>query len=357
MKNLAAIANVVETSRSANDFAALGRLLLTSRGDPVQAQRMGEASGAPDRVLSVLKAHSVAGILTRTAVTPATTTGSGSGAELALLGTMVSGFIGSLRNVGLYDRLYGDMQILPLRVRIGAVSVGITGSIPGQAGVAALSKLTLTGNTLEAAKAQAIISLTDELARFAGPEGAALFSRELRQAVALSTDSEFLRLIFSGISPTGTSGTTESALRTDLNALFAAMGIGAQSRLYIATTPAIALGWSFKVGDSGSNFLAQMSPQGGEIQGIPVVVSDSVPSGYVYALDANAIAAGSGSVELDVSKQADLIYDSQPDSPSSASTVVESLWQHNKIGLRATRWFGSQLLRSNGVAAINNVSY
>jgi branched-subunit amino acid transport protein len=41
-----------------------------------------------------------------------------------------------------------------------------------------------------------------------------------------------------------------------------------------------------------------------------------------------------------------------PSSPPVAATVPQSLWQHNNIALRATRYYGFAALRTSAIAAI-----
>jgi hypothetical protein len=90
---------------------------------------------------------------------------------------------------------------------------------------------------------------------------------------------------------------------------------------------------------------------------MPVLVSDGVSDGMVVVIDANAVAAGSDAMALDVTTEADVMMSTTPDSPIAASSVLQSLWQHNQTALRAERWIAAELLRPTGVAVISNAHY
>ena len=66
--------------------------------------------------------------------------------------------------------------------------------------------------------------------------------------------------------------------------------------------------------------------------------------------DATAIAAASENVALSASREAVVTTVAAP-----ASSV--SLWPQDLVALRAERWFGFALLRSDGVASLSGVDY
>jgi hypothetical protein len=71
-------------------------------------------------------------------------------------------------------------------------------------------------------------------------------------------------------------------------------------------------------------------------------------------IDAAAIAADSDVVMVDVSTEATLQMDSQP---SAGAQNQVSLFQTNSAALKATRWYGYELLRADGVAVATGVNY
>jgi hypothetical protein len=109
-------------------------------------------------------------------------------------------------------------------------------------------------------------------------------------------------------------------------------------------------------GDAGAAFPG-MTMRGGALMGAPALVTDGLAGDELVLVDANQIAAGSGSVEIDSSKHATLQFNSVPDSPPSAATTLESLWQTNRTALKALRYFGCERLRASAVAKIEGADY
>jgi hypothetical protein len=107
---------------------------------------------------------------------------------------------------------------------------------------------------------------------------------------------------------------------------------------------------------TGDLAFPQMTPTGGVIQGMDVLVSDAV-SGQIVGVDANQIAAANGTIELDGTGEATVQLDSTPDSPATGTMSITSFWQMNLTGLRAIRYWDAERLRVGAVAVIGNVSY
>jgi hypothetical protein len=97
-----------------------------------------------------------------------------------------------------------------------------------------------------------------------------------------------------------------------------------------------------------------VTPQGGSILNIPIIVSDALTAGQVVLVDATGIAAGSDTIVLNTMSEGTIMPDTAPDSPQSASTNVVSLWQSDLSAVLLERWFGIERLRSNCVAAVSN---
>src|SRR5262245_21328281 len=97
--------------------------------------------------------------------------------------------------------------------------------------------------------------------------------------------------------------------------------------------------------------------QGGTLAGAELIPSDGVGNGEMIAIDANAVAASTSALGLDIFRQGDIQMETAPDSPPTASTVRINLWQSNLSALLLRRRFGCELLRSTGAAMLNNVNY
>lgn len=335
------VAAGADVATRAGEFAVLARHFMAARGDLMTALHRAASTRSP-RVEAALRSAVASGTLANT--TPLS--------EYRLL---VSSFLDSLANAGAFDRMLPDMRRIPLRTRTGLVTAGAAGSAVGDSGMTPISSLALANNVLDPVKASAIIAMSDDLARFAGPEGAALFASELRKAVAVATDREFLALVLAGISPASSAGTTVQSIWTDLSAAVSAVATDASSKLFILVGAPTAKSIALTAGNAGPPPFPNVTPQGGTIAGIPIIVTDAA-AGSLIVLDASAIAAGSETLVLDSTKEADLQLATAPDSPPTGATLLNSLWQQNMVALRAERFFGAVLLRSSGAAAVT-VSY
>lgn len=337
----------IENARRAAEFANYVRLIVAARGDVMQAAKLAEAQRATARI----------GVVLKTAVAAGTTSTSDWAAPLAEYDGLVQAFLESLRNVGAFDAMLPSMRRIPLRTRAVVTTVGISAATITEGHVTPISRLTLAGNQLAEAKAVAIVVVNDELARLGGAESVALFGRELRQAIAAETDRTFVAKISESIAPIASNGGTAIAIRQDIAAALAALNTDAASRLFVLIEASTAKAWATKTTQDGAAAFPGMTPQGGEICGMPAIVSDGLTAGTIVVVDASQIAAGAGTVEVDASKQASLQMETTPDSPPSATTVALSLWQQNMTGLKALRFFGAERLRDAAVAVVSGVTY
>ena len=265
MVKLGTVAANLETATRAGEFIAIARLMLLAKGNIPQAAVLAETRGYSSRVGGVLKSAIAAGSLD-----------GAWGSQLGEYPGVVAAFLDSLRNVGAFNSMLPAMKRVPTRQRVAMVTVGATGAIVPGGMVTPISNLTLDGGQLDEAKAVAMLVFSDELLKHGSGAGD-LFGRELRSAIALVTDQEFISKITTGISPISSSGTTISAVRDDFAAALAAIDSDQASKFYVLMESATAKALATKGGESGSPF-PQMSPQGGVIFGMPVIVSDGVTS-------------------------------------------------------------------------------
>lgn len=337
-------------SGNAGELVTLARMLLRGEGNVSRSLILAEREVPHlSRVAAVLK----------TAVVAGTTLSPSWAGNLADYRQMATGFVDSLRNLSVFDRLFPDMRRFPLRTRLGVVSVGASGADVGEGAPAPVSQFTLADGQLEAKKAVAIVVVSQELLK--SDRTAVVdttLSRELRVAVAAATNARFLSGVTAGAASVVSSGSTAANVLADVEALLDRVNPTALSRLYLVVDGSTAGKLATKANSDGSQAFPAMTPQGGELAGIPVMVADDVAgdtSGpHMVLIDAAAIAADSDLVMLDTSTEATLQMDSQP-SPGPQNHV--SLFQTNSVALKATRWYGFELLRSNGVAVATGVNY
>ena len=249
-----------------------------------------------------------------------------------------------------------SMKRVPFRVNVGASTVAITGATVPEQMVKAVSRLTLAGTTIDQIKAVAQLVVTAELAKFGSTAAGNLFATELSNAIAVATDTEFVTILTASATTATSGGTTAEGIRHDLRVLLGKITTSSRSQLFLLTTGTIAKALSVLHTSDGAAAFPGVTYRGGEVGGITVIVSDGVPSGVMLLADAQQIAAASETIRLDSSTEADVQHDTAPDSPSTASTSLQSLWQSNKVALKAERYFGVEKLTTTNVAVVTGVS-
>jgi hypothetical protein len=363
----------MEASQKVRDFHALARIVMLSKGHYGAPQQILERLTERDPRSRILMGGQLKTIFEaghkvwtfgddvvarqKAAVAAGTTLDSGWALPLADYQVLASAFLESLRNFGCFDRLLPSMRKVPFRTRIGASTVGVTGATVPQASVKPISRLTLSSTQIDEIKVAAILIVTDELARFGDAAAGNLFATELSNAIAVATDTEFVAQLTSGATSFTSNGVTAEHTRVDLRGLLANITTGARSQLFLLTTSSIARSLSVLHTNAGEAAFEDATYNGGSISGIPIVVSDGVPSGTMLLVDATQLAAASDSITLDSSREALLQLDTAPDSPVVASTPQISLFQMDMVGLRAERTIGIEKLTTTGVSVVTGVAY
>jgi HK97 family phage major capsid protein len=197
---------------------------------------------------------------------------------------------------------------------------------------------------------------------------------DLSAVVAKFTDESFLDPgldAVAGVSPASvtfgatnvpSTGITAAQIEADLGNLLAAITTD-RTAVFLIMRRSTALAISrLRNATSGAVTFPGMTFNGGEIWGVPVIVSDNLPDdanspqeNIIVAIDASEILIADAGVELDVSENAILQMDSSPTHPIVAGTSVVSLWQHNLIAVRVLRFINWARRRSGAVAYISGV--
>jgi hypothetical protein len=331
-------------SGTAIEFNSLVRHMLIGRGDPSMAHLSAEGDpGTPRKVVEILKAAVTAGSL-------ADPTWAG---NLAGYRQVIAAYVESLSSISFFDRALTDGAFVrvPPRTPIAVVTVAAVASTIAELAPKPVSSMTLTAPSVDLQKAVATVVVTNEIVQTPGTVG--LIGRELQRSVAKATDTTVLAAIIAAGTSTATAGTSVANLVTDIGSMFADIAIGEQSRLYFVTNAVLAASLSARL--AGSVGWA-MTPTGGVLAGVPVVVSSAVPTGDLVLVDASRFAAYSDTITLSSSQQGVLQMETSPDSPAVSSTVVESLFQANKTALRATRYFGIEALTTTAAATTTGMT-
>ncbi len=340
---LGKISSNIEVNNRAREFCALARCIALAGENRSTAREIARENRLGPTITSILggaPVHTMTRdviLQQRTAVLAGSTTDSTFAAPLADYQNLANSFIESLRSYGAFDAMLGSMKRVPFRTNIGASTVAITGAVVPQGHVKPISNLNLVGNEIDEIKAVAILIITQELARFGSGPAGNLFATELSNAVAVATDTEFIRILIAGATTATSGGTTAEGIRHDLRVMLENITTSSRSQLFLLTTSVIAKALSVLHTNTGDSAFPSLIYRGGDVGGITALVSDGVPSGVMLLADAQQIAAASETIRLDSSSQADVHHDTAPDSPSSASTNMQSLWQSNKVALKAER--------------------
>jgi HK97 family phage major capsid protein/HK97 family phage prohead protease len=311
-------------------------------------------------------------------VPPGTTTDTVWAGPLVNYQILVSAFAEYLRPLSIIGRVPGLTRV-PFKVRVPRQTAGATVNWVGEAAPKPLTSLAFDSITLDFTKIAGIIPLTEELIRSSSPSAETLVRNDLAAAIVQFMDSYFVdpskaatgispASITNGVTALTPTGTTGAALMSDINRLigqFLTNNLSLATAVFITTQQVGA-----RVGSLLNSFGQPMFPttnaQGGTLLGIPVVTSENVPSttgspteGYPIILVKadDILLADDGQVTIDASREATLQMETAPDSPATASTVMQSLWQQNMVAIKAERFINWTKRRSTAVSYLSNAVY
>jgi len=291
---------------------------------------------------------------------------------------MAAEFIDYLRPLTIIGRLEGFRRV-PFKVKVPRQTGGASVNWVGEGKVKPLSSLAFDSVTLDFAKVAGIVPLTEELVRFSSPSAEELVRADLAAAIAQFIDAEFIdpgnaatdvspASVTYGVSSITATGTTASAFRADVKAMFAAMLAANQqiSAGYWIMTQTQALAFSLMQNALGQAEFPGITMTGGTLLGFPVITTENLPAstgspadGYpiVFVMPGEILLADDGGVSIDMSREASLQMETAPDSPWTASTVTVNLWQHNMVAIKAERFINWKPRRSTATGLIAGAKY
>jgi HK97 family phage major capsid protein len=219
------------------------------------------------------------------------------------------------------------------------------------------SVMSFTSVELAMQKIACFVVVSSELMRAAGVGPTALLSRELRLALAVTTDSYFISQLTTGLTAIPSSGGINAlAVRQDLRVLMDAVSFGSNARLYYIAPPQICKRLSVLGDSAGARVFPDATPVGGQIDNVPLLCSDAATASSLLLFDATQVSVSAGEITLDRSNVASLQLDNVGDSPPTASTVYQNMWQANQSALRAERFLSAQRLRTTAAASISGIT-
>jgi hypothetical protein len=345
----------ISLDSAALDFTKYAKTLMATQGQRDDALALAVGRGASSRLKAMLETPISVGeisdkLLLKAPVAVGSVGGSTWGAELAPFRESSAAFVASLAPFSAFDRILSDSAFtrMPLRTRISIANTAAIGSSLSELAPKPISQMSFAQDYLTAYKAVAILVVSDELAESTAPGANDLFANQLRAAVALATDTQFLSILgdSTGVSSSPSSGLSAAQFLADLGVALQAVEVGVNSKLYLILPASVAKTVAL-LRDTGGMLVVN-----GQIGNIRVVASSAATSDGVL-LDASAIAADSDLVTTDVVRQASLKMD---DNPTSGTYQLVSLWQNNLQAMRADRFFGATVLRSDGIAVISSMT-
>ena len=186
----------IDADHRSKQFVRVAQILAMHSGDVRQAREFAAAKGLLPEIQTVLKGAVGAGSISSGELSP-----------LHEFERMGEAYLATLRSASAFDALLPFMRNVPFRSKIVISTSGAAGAaIVPEGAPKPISSLTLSGGELEQVKAVAITVLSRELLRLGGAPVLDLFERELRNAVSLVPDTEFIARITSGVTPITSAG-------------------------------------------------------------------------------------------------------------------------------------------------------
>jgi HK97 family phage major capsid protein/HK97 family phage prohead protease len=279
-------------------------------------------------------------------------------------------FLELLRPRTLLGRIPGLRQV-PFNVSVPTQTTGGTYGWVGQNKPKPVTKADYSTVTVPFAKAAGIIVLSEELVTLSTPSAENLVREEMIAGMGAFLDLQFQDpavAVSAGVNPASitngaataaASGTTAAAAKLDLAgrvAVFTAANIPLEGSVWLMSD-SNAFGLSISLNALGQPLFPGMTPQGGTLLGMPVVVSNSLSTRVVLVHAPSILYADEGGVRIDVSREASVQMDSAPTDTVDATTVYLSLWQRNLVGLRAERMITWIRARSAAVTYLTAAAY
>jgi hypothetical protein len=350
------VARQQDINAKATDFARLAQFVMAHGGfskAAYAAQTSSRNGNLGPKLAGIIQAG--VGGISGTQVKAAVTAMNLGGTAFQDVGLVLAGFAQATANISAFQTLLtGGAMVVPMAGTVGAVTVGASGYVVSEGSVKPISNMSLTGSQLTATKAHAVATFTSELVRSTSGAATALISRTLQQTAAVAVDTKFIATLVAGLSAATSAGSTAESVRFDIAAMLRSITTGVASKLFLITTAAICKSWSMLTDSKGVSAFPNLTPLGGEINGIRVLVSDGCTAGQVVLVDASKVAIGATDFELQEYRDGNLQFDSSPDSPPSASTNFVSLWQMNEIAIAVERWFVAVRTSTDCVAVVSN---
>lgn len=289
----------------------------------------------------------------KSAITSSTTTDFGGCANVPI----ADSFAAFVRTASIPAQL--ALRPVPMLTRIFSESSGMVAAEVAEGGAIPVVRSTFASTSLTPRKFCGISVETDELVKSASPAATEALTAALARAVGAAESRAFLDWGTAGSATYGavrlaSSGSTASAMRTDLLSLVAAVPgahlAGASWVMHPITASAMAA--------TGDISFANLGPGGGVLWGLPVLTSDvceqvgSPTSRFVVLMNPGECFYSGPIDTVDVSTETAL---QMLDAPTSNAANLVSAFETNSVvfrGIRRSNWFAG-----GGSCAVLSTSY
>lgn len=290
----------------------------------------------------------VVGLITRSGV-PGGEATSGDWSGLTNTEGAARAFIDAAAPLTVLGKLQGLRRVPVNAPYVAAAGTAVAGWV-GESKAIKVSSAAFNRSTMRALKVAGILICSAETLDNPSPEAEAMVRRDLLRALATATDTAFIdpqNVGSANVMPASvTHGATDVSSAGDLSddlaqAIDAFRGDLAQAAWVMS--PRMAARIVFATGGRGLG--AGLGLRGGELLGLPAIVSTASPSttdGSSLALvDPSNIVTVDTGAEISISDEAAVEADTAPtgagDTPTAASVHLISLFQEESIGIKITR--------------------
>lgn len=345
-------------------FARFAMAMYAGKGDVSSAKAFSEHVFRDDvRLNEIMKAAVAAG----------NTTDPSWAGSLVQYQNLSSEFVDFLRPRTIIGQLgqgnVPGLRRVPFNVRIPGKSAKGRAQWVGEGFRKPVTKSGYDAAELKWAKIAGISVITEELARFSDPSIQILVRDDLSDAVIERKDEDFVdpdktaatgaglspASITNGVTPTPSTGDVYA----DIQALWAtadSTNLPVDSAVYI-TNSATARQLAGLRNPLMAREFPNVSMTGGDIDGVPLVVSNYVPAGmFILAFTSEIYLADDGVVTIDISREATIIMD---DDATATPTIaqIQSMFQTNQLAIRAECYVNWKKRRPQAVSYLTGVNW
>jgi len=382
-----AATTVVATDTATGSQARSQRIAVKSRDEPgmgfarvVQAMVAAKTSGmgAHDIARKAWPDHpevakEIEIMQWKAAAAAGTTTDSTWAGPLAVIQPLASEFIGILRPLTLIGRIPG-LRNVPFNSKVPRQDSSGTAHWVAQNAPKPVTVMAFSSVDFPIYKMSKICVLTKELVAISNPSALPLVRDSMVETLVQFMDTQFIlstvalsagvnpASITNGVTGTASSGTAEANMRQDLRVLAKSFSDNniPLSEVTFVTSEGIAFQLATAVNALGQTSFPNMGVTGGTLYGVTTVASNAVTEAQIVGVHAPSVLVGEeDGLEISVSEEATLQMDDAPTNPPTSVTVLESLWQTNRVGIRVERFAGWLKARSSPapVNRIHTIAY